>query len=62
MSERRIRKGDRVRLKPGVFLMQTEGETAKVQFIYRYRAPHLNEKLNSQSVFHVSNLERVKRV
>ena len=55
---RRIRKGDTVRLKPNIFLMQKNDETARIVFIYRYQA-HVSPALNSHTMLHVDSLERV---
>lgn len=58
MTARRIRKGDYVRLKQGVFLLQKDGEIARVQFVHRHRV-HVSPSLNTNSVFSADNLARV---
>lgn len=55
---RGIRKGDTVRLKPNVFLLQVEDRTAQVLFIYRRRA-HIEPPLNGHSMLGVESLECV---
>jgi hypothetical protein len=57
-SVRQIRKGDTVRLKPNIFLLQKADETARVKFVYRRKA-HVMPPLNGNSFLHVESLERV---
>lgn len=57
---RRLRKGDRVVLKPGIFLLQKTGETARVQFVYR-NCVHVSPSLNGHNQFSAASLDRVTR-
>lgn len=56
---RRVRKGDTVRLRQGVFLGQDPGLTARVQCVYHYRV-HVTPSLHAgYTDFRVCDVERV---
>ena len=58
ITMRRIRKGDYVRIMPGVFVLQKQGEVARVTCVYRgyvYVAP----ALHGNTKFSPGSLERI---
>ena len=56
---RRLRKGDKVCLKPGIFVLQKTGEVAHVEFVYRHHV-FVSPSLNGHSQFSPDSLERVQ--